>query len=155
MVLRGTPGARHRTRPSRYSIFSWFAMMSLRLASASGVNGILPSGGSTPTGRAIAHSGSFGRSLRLYENSLLARLGARLASGTSGGSMPRGSGIARYSPEMSGCPSAVRGGTYVLAGRAYGGYVDGPAPRPSCAPPIPGSSRTPHNAHAAAIEVFT
>ena len=89
------PGARHSTRPSRCSIFSWFAMMSLRLASASGVNGILPSAGSTPAGRTIAPSGSFGRSLRLNENSPLARFGARFAIGTSGVSMLRGSGMAR------------------------------------------------------------
>src|SRR6266487_4430677 len=121
MVLRGTPLARHRTRPSRYSIFSWFAMISLRLASASGVSGILPSAGSTPAGRAIAPSGSFGRSLRLNAYSLFARFGARFAIGTSGVSILRGSGIARYRPEMSGWPSAVFGGTYVLAGRVYGG----------------------------------
>ena len=81
-------------------------MMSLRFASASGVSGILPSAGSTPTGRTIAPSGSFGRSLRLYENSPLARFAARFAIGTSGVSTLRGSGMATYRPEMSGWPSA-------------------------------------------------
>jgi len=69
-------------------------MISLRRCSASGDSGILPSAGSTPTGRAIAPSGSFGRSFRLYENSPLARLGARFAIGASGVSTLRGSGMA-------------------------------------------------------------
>ncbi len=56
----------------------------------------------------------------LNEYSLLARFG-RFAIGTRGVSIPRGSGIARYRPLMSGWPSGVRGGTYVLTGRAYGG----------------------------------
>jgi len=56
----------------------------------------------------------------LNEYSLLARFG-RFAIGTSGVSIPRGSGIASYRPLMSGWPSGVRGGTYVLTGRTYGG----------------------------------
>src|SRR6185503_1781318 len=101
------PGARQRTRPSRCSICSCFEMISLRFASASGRSGILPSAGSTPAGRTIAPGGSFGRSFRLYENSPLARFGGRVI-GTSGVSMFRGSGMARYSPPMSGWPSGVR-----------------------------------------------
>ena len=94
-VLRGMPGARQRTRPSRYSSFSWFAMMSLRFASAAAVNGIVPSAGSTPAGRTMAPSGNLGRSLRLNANSALARFGPRFAIGTRGVSILRGSGMAR------------------------------------------------------------